>query len=385
MSMRKRWGILMFLCVILVCLCPETAAAAERDSENFAEGLMKELDFGEIDEFLEKQTDSGMTFSEVVQTLMHEGISGIKAADVLEAVKNTLAKEMNTNRTLLIEAVLLAFCFSVLKNFAGVFQSSYISNLCFMLVYCVLSVLLLKTFLTFRQITEQTLGNYVDFMKFFIPVFGMSMMFSASAGSSAGFYQLAFLIIYLIEWLFLHILMPMIHIYALMEVLGHLLPKERFSGLTELCRDMIHWGIKIAVGAVMGLSVVQNLIGPAKDRIGQGIFGKAAAAVPGIGNAVNSATELLLGSGIVIKNCIGAAGAVVLFLLAAVPLAKTVCLSFFYKLAAALTEPVADKRIAGCLKGLANGGALYVKMLWYGFLLFFLTIALAAFASGSIF
>ena len=41
-----------------------------------------------------------------------------------------------------------------------------------------------------------------------------------------------------------------------------------------------------------------------------------------------------------------------------------------YKLAAAVTEPVSDKRISGCLKGLANGGMLYVKLLGYSVLLF---------------
>ena len=41
-----------------------------------------------------------------------------------------------------------------------------------------------------------------------------------------------------------------------------------------------------------------------------------------------------------------------------------------YKLAAAVTEPVSDKRISGRLKGLANGGMLYVKLLGYSVLLF---------------
>ncbi len=121
----------------------------------------------------------------------------------------------------------------------------------------------------------------------------------------------------------------------------------------------------------MGLNVVQNLIGPAKDRMGHGIFAKTASVIPGLGNAVGSVTELLLGAGIVMKSCVGTAGLVVLVLISLVPLLKALCLAFFYKLAAAVTEPVSDKRISGCLKGLANGGMLYVKLLGYSVLLFF--------------
>ena len=179
--------------------------------------------------------------------------------------------------------------------------------------------------------------------------------------------------------------MPLIHIYVLLEMFGHFVPEERFSNLTELFSEVINWGIKIAGVLVLGLNVVQNLIGPAKDRMGHGIFAKTASVIPGLGNAVGSVTELLLGAGIVMKSCVGTAGLVVLVLISLVPLLKALCLAFFYKLAAAVTEPMSDKRISGCLKGLANGGMLYVKLLGYSVLLFFVTIALTAAASGFIY
>lgn len=50
---------------------------------------------------------------------------------------------------------------------------------------------------------------------------------------------------------------------------------------------------------------------------------------PGLGNAVGSVTELLLGAGIVMKSCVGTAGLVVLVLISLVPLLKALCLAFF--------------------------------------------------------
>lgn len=43
----------------------------------------------------------------------------------------------------------------------------------------------------------------------------------------------------------------------------------------------------------------------------------------------------------------------------------------FYKVAAAVVEPVADKRIAGCLKGMAQGRMLYLKLMGYCVMLIF--------------
>lgn len=109
------------------------------------------------------------------------------------------------------------------------------------------------------------------------------------------------------------------------------------------------------------------------------------AMIPGIGNTVNGVSELLLGSGIMIKNCVGAAALIVLVILVSVPMAQAGCIVFFYKVAAAVVEPVADKRIAGCLKGMAQGGMLYLKLMGYCVMLIFLTIALTVASSGFIY
>ena len=64
---------------------------------------------------------------------------------------------------------------------------------------------------------------------------------------------------------------------------------------------------------------------------------------------------------------------------------KVACMALFYKAAAAVTEPVTDKRIAGCLKGMAEGAMLYMKLLGYCLVLLFLTLALTIAATSFIY
>ena len=89
-----------------------------------------------------------------------------------------------------------------------------------------------------------------------------------------------------------------------------------------------------------------------------------------------------MGSGILIKNCVGVTALVFLIAMALLPMIKILCLSLFYKLTSVAVEPVADKRIAGCLKGMAEGGVLYLKLVLYCLALFFVTIALTTASSG---
>ena len=142
--------------------------------------------------------------------------------------------------------------------------------------------------------------------------------------------------------------------------------------------------MKLAMGVVAGLSVVENLIAPAKDRLVNGAFVRTAALIPGVGNVIGSVNDLFVGAGMVIKNCVGVAALLLLLLIGFLPMAKIACLTFFYKLAAAVAEPITDRRIAGCLKGMAQGGVLYLKLTGYSLLFLFTTIALTVAASAFI-
>lgn len=362
----------------------EVKETEKETADTYVEDMAEMIDFSELDDFFTGEK-SDMTFSEIVAEFLSDGISQESLSSVTEWIKEALFGEIKSNQKLLLEIVILAFFFSILKNFAGVFDSAYIADLCFILVYCVLALMLLTSFQTFQQTAENTLQKSVDFMKALVPTFCVSMVFSSNVSSSAGFYQMAFFVIYLVEWIFLYVLLPMVHIYVILEIFNHFMLEERLTNLTELFRDIIQWGIKTAAVAVVGLNVVQNLIAPAKDRLTQGTLGRAASVIPGVGSAISGVGEMVLGAGIVVKSCIGAAGLVALVVIGAAPLLKVGCLTFFYKLAAAVTEPVTDKRICGCLKGMSEGALLYLKLVAYGLILFFVTIGLTTASSSSIY
>lgn len=75
--------------------------------------------------------------------------------------------------------------FPLLKNFSGTFEKNYVSDICFLLLYGVLCVLLLKSFEIYGTVAEEALNGSIDFMKALIPAFGISMVFSSGAESSA--------------------------------------------------------------------------------------------------------------------------------------------------------------------------------------------------------
>ncbi len=386
--MKKLRERTLLFSIMLLLLFPMKVMAAKTEGTgvDYLESWRNELDFSELDEFLETELFQNerepIRFSAMVEALLADGVDEFDGTMVVAWIKDALFYELDANRRILVEVVALVVAFSVLKNFSDAFKQAYIAEISFFVIYSILAVMLLQSFQNYGTIAGDALNQSVDFMKALVPTFCISMVFSAGPGTSASFYQLAFLVIYLIQWLFLKVLMPLVHGYVLLVLFQHFFEDEKFENLTELLKDIINWGLKTAGMLVVGMNVVQGLIAPAKDRMMSGMAQRAASMIPGVGNAMSGIGELLLGSGILIKNCVGVAALVILILLGMLPLIKILCLSLFYKLAAVAVEPVADKRIAGCLKGMAEGGILYLKLVVYCLALLLVTIALTTAASG---
>lgn len=99
-------------------------------------------------------------------------------------------------------------------------------------------------------------------------------------------------------------------------------------------------------------------------------------AIPGIGAGAGAVTKLMLGSGVLIKNAMGAAAVLLLFLFSIVPLARLFVLYLIYRGVAAVLQPVADKRLVVCLSGAAQAQKMLLTVTASCFLLFAVTIAL---------
>lgn len=377
--MRKvMMGVLLGLTLLFGFGIPVSGSQSSGTDEDtsLGEELLDQLDMQELDDYLKQNEETeDISFAELVTELMTEGGSS-NYTKAVQFVKNLLFKELSENKQLLIIIVALAAAFALLKNFSSLFKNSYISDLCFILVYIELMVLLMKSFLIMHELLNGTLEKVVDFMKMVLPVYCLSMVFSNGTGSAAGFYEMAYLIIFLVQWVILYVLAPLIQIFVAMEFINYILEGEKFTRMCELLEGIIQWGMKIIITLVMGLNVVQGLLNPAIDRFKTTSWSKAISMIPGIGNSASAIGEMLVGTGMVIKNSVGVAAMLILVIIGLTPLIKIYVMSFLYKVSSAILEPITDKRIAGSINGVYKGSVLAGKLMLTSLFLFLVTIAM---------
>ncbi len=403
MAILKKKG---FLCIVGVSLCfllmAGKAYGAEqgREQEDFAAGVfqgssaegsspevgqaldsyLEELDFSEIDAALgQQESTQGLDFQGLVQKLING--DPIDKKGLLKEILHMVFGEIAAFRSTLVQIVLLVVVFAILNNFADVFENPAVTEISFYMVYMLLLVLLMKSFFILRDVSVDVIGDMMVFLKVLIPTFTMSMAFSGQITTAAGFYDMTFLLIYGLEWVIQYLVVPAVQIYMVLELMNYLTEEELLSKMTDLLKSGVAWVLKLLFTIVVGINVVQNLLTPVIDTFKAGILAKTAGMLPGLGASINAVTEIMVGSGIIIKNGIGIAAIAALLALCAGPLVKVGVMTFLYKILAAMIQPISDKRMIGCISSAGESGRLLWKAVVTTAVMFLVTIAMVTAAT----
>lgn len=381
--------------VFVLVLCPmncRPAWGADIDMDDSGDSLedgtnLSDYDFSDIESFLEKNIKRGgwrLSFAELIKELL-KGEVKEAASMTVQAVKQGLFQEIGGNGQLLLQIVLLGMAGAVFTSFSGVFAANQVSETGFFVTYLLLFSYLAVSFFTSISLAEDTLERILEFMKLLMPSYFLAVAFSGGSASSIALYETMFFAVSFVEWLFARVLLPFVRIYLLLSLAGHIAKEDMLSRMTDLIKAGISWGIKTAAGAVLGIHLLQGMILPYIDAVKNSTMEKAVEAIPGVGKGVEIAAQLMLGSGILIKNTMGAAAALILLVITAVPIVKLAVLCFMYQCAAAALEPVCDKRIISCVSAAAEAHKILLKLLAYSMLLFTIAIAIICNATNAVY
>lgn len=347
-------------------------SAVESETEN---KLFSEFDFAEIDDSLKRIfPEKKLTFQELVSSLI-QGDAENTGKEIMQFVSDRFFYEFKHNRQNLVYMLLIAIIAAVFTNFSNAFQNKQVSEISFYVLYMLLITMCLNAFRIAMEGIEGQLEVLLDFMRVLCPSYFLAVAIASGSSSSLIFYNIVLFLIYVVEVLILRFLLPIVNIYIMVQVMNYLAEEEYLSQFAELLKKMVSWILKTLITFVIGINIIQGMLAPAIDALRRSALTKTAQAIPGIGNAIGGVADVVLGTAVLIKNGIGMAGAVILISICAVPVLQVVFMMLMYKLAAALVQPVSDKRITNCISSVSEGYELLVKVIFSTGILFLLTIA----------
>lgn len=352
--------------------------------ESYLEEIIGALDFSALNDFLYGHMRMEMTFEELVSKISTNGLEALNKENITTMVFDTILYELSVARPMFIKMLVFSLLFSIIHRLL-VTKNKYISDISFLMIYSTLMVLLMQSFFLVKGIALEGVDTLLTFLNALIPTYAVTLVFSGSGVTGAMLYEMAFILVYLVEFFMKSLLSPLIHVFILVLFLNHLFDEDKLSKLAQFIEKGISLILKGTFGLVIGLGVVQSLLTPVKDRLASNVVLSGVSSIPGAGNFLGSAGELILSCGMLIKNSVGAIGLMILFFIAIIPVLKIGCFWVLYHLLAITLQPVADNRITECVAGVARGCDLYLKMILYSMLLFFLLFAMVSVATSFVF
>ena len=360
-------------------------AGAENGYETEAYNLLNDFNLDAIENFMKEESGESsfsFTFKGLIGELMKGNFSEV-FHECLLTLRDSLFGEITKNGKWIGQVLILGLTGAVFANFSSIFSNSQIAETGFYVTYLLMFTFLASSFLTGIAITKELLSHIIVFMRALVPTYFLAVSFAGGSITSAAGYGWMLFSISIVEWLVLRLLMPLLRIYILFILAGHMVKEDIFSKMTELLDSSIRWGLKTMMGVVLGFHLIQNLVTPYADALKNTSIQRFVSVIPGVGQGAAAVSQMVMGTGVLIKNSIGAGAVIILILISAVPLLKLVILCLFYQGASALLQPVCDKRMVSCISEVGNGCRLLLSMAASALLLFSISLAIVCTAANA--
>lgn len=168
--------------------------------------------------------------------------------------------------------------------------------------------------------------------------------------------------------------LPLLTFGLVVGLIDRLSEELALSRLANLFRNLGLALLGLSSTVFLGILTVQGVGGAVASGVALRTAKYATGAfIPVVGGTLADAFEAILGTSVLLKSAIGVAGTVFIFYAVAFPSVKLLALSFIFKLAGALVQPL-EGRISHCLDGVGSGLlGLFAVVALVGLLCFFAT------------
>ncbi len=348
------------------------------DYQDSAAVIWDEVSDEEVQSMLDQILgDQSFSFSEYISMLL-QGKSPVSVQEMGQSVWQGLLHNLQQQRSFYLYLILIVLIGAVLSNFSKLLQGKQVAETAFYGVYLLLFSIFATAFTQITAMAEQTLVQLLDFVKVLAPAYFISMTFSQGAAVTSVYYEFTLVMVTVVDLILIRLMLPAVNLYFLLQLVNQLSEEEMFTKMAELIRDLVKLAMKTIFGIMMGINVIQGLIVPVASQVERSALVKVSTAIPGVGNTIGSVTSAVLCAGKLVKNSVGVAGVIAVFLICAIPLLRLLVYRVCYQLIAAVVQPISDGRVVRCFGAMTESVRLLVQIVAMGAMLFILSIVVVS-------
>lgn len=331
----------------------QTETEVEDETQTDPLTYLNQYNFDQINNEIKEESDFNISFQDVVTTIIGDGNTQSSKNGFIRALNFVVLDSIKSNRTAVIQIIMLSVLSALISCFGPDFNKGQVNDTAQMVISITLITILIASFYAATKICSDAVNTCISIYKAVIPVFFSAVTFASGSVTSAVYYELVLIMITVVNLVFGTILISLNKIYVLFTMADSVTGEERFTKAAEFIPSIIKWTCRTVIIIFTGLGGIKGMISPMTDSMKKNLLYKSLQMIPGIGGAVETVSQTVIGAGTIVKNGIGTAAIVVLVAICLVPIIKLVILTCLFKVTAAAIEPVTDKRIVNAVNSIS--------------------------------
>lgn len=375
----RRFFVRLLLFVVLLNGTTSPVLAEEVSPATESMGLSQQVDLSQMRGFLE-QLDSdvlkakpGFSLAKMFEDLK-SGTLDLRPEKLGQSLIGILGREVLSSAPLIGKLLILAVLCAVLGQLQVAYDGN-VGKVAQVMTYLVLVSLALTSFREALGVATETMDKMVGLMQTLFPVLLTLLISMGNLTSAALFKPLIMGSLAVLATMIKTVVLPLFFLAAVLRLFNHISEQFKLSKLAGL----LEFGGKLSLGVIMtvfiGVMTVQGVTGGVADSVVFRTAKYSADLVPVVGKFFKDAVELVITSGLLLKNAVGIIALLAIIVIVVVPLVKLLAMILVFRISAALIEPLGEKALAESLQDMSKGLTLILVTVAAVAVMFFMTVA----------
>jgi stage III sporulation protein AE len=342
--------------------------------------LSKQVDLSQIRSFLDnldadvQNSLPGFSLSKMFEELK-QGKLSLQPDKLGQAILVFLGKEVLSSAPLIGKLLILAVLCAVLQQLQTVFGGE-VGRMSQILAYLVLMGIALAAFKIAIDISKNAVDQMVGLMQVLFPVLLTLLLAMGNFTTAALFKPLVMGSLTFLATLLKTVVLPLFFLSAVLRLFNHITEQFKLSKLAGL----LEFAGKLSLGFILtifiGVMAVQGVTGGVADGVVLRTAKYSADMIPVVGKFFKDAVELVVTSGLLLRNALGLIAILAIVIICLGPLIKILAMILTFRVCAALVEPLGEKALADSLQDMAKSLICIFGAVASVTIMFFITVAI---------
>lgn len=333
---------ILLIMVVLIFIIPSKSLA----NDEILESTEEMLDISSFIKEAQKYTEdvfNDMDFSETFSSAMKGDLDG---GSIAKKLFNLLGIEIRSQITMIGSIIIIIVVHSILKSVSDGLDNGGISQITYFVQYILIVTLIMTNFAGIISSIKDTIQNLVGFSYSLIPLLLALMMITGNIVTASAVQPILLILITFIGNFISTFLLPMVLIGTSLGIISKISDKVQIDKLAKTFKSSVVWILGIVLTIFTGvLSLESSLTGHVDGITTKTTKAVVSSAIPVVGKILSDTAEVVLGSGVILKNAVGIIGVIVIIGICAMPIIKLAVLTAMYHILSAVCQPIADKKI----------------------------------------